>query len=107
VELSNLPLAELKTLLDLIPVEIKRREKAERAQALKDLEALAIERGFTLAELVERKKERKARAPVSAKYRNPENSSVTWTGRGRQPHWVSGFVANGGTLAELEIEKKN
>ena len=45
MELSNIPLAELKQLLESIPAEIKRREKDEKAQALKDLQAFAAERG--------------------------------------------------------------
>ncbi|QLG87676.1 H-NS histone family protein [Chitinibacter bivalviorum] len=36
------------------------------------------------------------------KYRNPNDPSQTWTGRGRQPAWIQDWVANGGTLEELE-----
>ena len=46
MELSNLSLAELKNLLNAIPAEIKRREKDEKAKTLKELEALAAERGL-------------------------------------------------------------
>ena len=52
MELTNLSLAQLKNLLTLIPAEIKKREKDEKAKTLKELEAFAAERGFTLDELL-------------------------------------------------------
>lgn len=103
MELSALSLAELKNLLQQIPAEIKRREKDEKAKALKDLEALAAERGFTLDELLGAAKEKKERAPVAAKYRHPQDSDLAWTGRGRQPKWIVEFLAAGGTLKQLSI----
>lgn len=104
MELKDLSLDELKKLLVAIPVEINRREKAERAQALKDLEALAVARGFTLADLVDGAKHvSKAREPAVAKYRNPEDHSKTWTGRGNRPKWLKTFVARGGKLDDLKI----
>lgn len=40
---------------------------------------------------------------VPARYRNPENSEQTWTGRGNKPHWVREFEATGASLASIEI----
>ncbi|TYC48492.1 H-NS histone family protein [Zoogloea oleivorans] len=39
-----------------------------------------------------------------AKYQNRIDPSLTWTGKGRKPEWVITFLANGGTLEELEIK---
>lgn len=39
---------------------------------------------------------------VEAKYRHPD-SGQTWTGRGRQPTWVSDFLNTGRTLDQLKI----
>jgi len=103
MELSNLSLAELKNLLTVIPAEIKRREKDEKAQALKDLAALAAERGFSLDELLGTVSEKKERSPVAVKYRHPTNADQAWTGRGRQPKWVAEFVQQGGTLEQLAV----
>ena len=41
---------------------------------------------------------------VAAKYRNPENPSETWSGRGHQPRWVQTQLASGRTLADLTIK---
>ncbi|MER2514728.1 MAG: H-NS histone family protein [Nitrosomonas ureae] len=103
MELSNFTLAELKNLLQALPEEIKRREKDGKAQARKDLDAFAAERGFSLEELLGNAKAKKERPPVAAKYRHPQNADLQWTGRGRQPKWIVEFIAAGGTLDQLSI----
>ena len=105
MDLNTLTLAELKNLLNLIPVEIKRREKNEKANTLKELAALAASKGFTLDELLGSgvATEKKERAPVAVKYRHPQNADLTWTGRGRQPKWIVEFLATGGTLEQLAV----
>lgn len=105
MDLSTLPLAELKSLLNKIPVEIKRREKDEKAKTLKELEAFAAERGFSLSELLgdttgKMKKEKRA---VAIKYKHPTNPELVSTGRGRQAGWITEFLANGGTLEQLTV----
>jgi DNA-binding protein H-NS len=41
--------------------------------------------------------------PVAVKYRHPEEPSLSWTGRGRQPKWVVEYVESGGTLKDLFV----
>ena len=43
------------------------------------------------------------RGTVPPKYRNPDNPAETWTGRGRQPRWVSAALEKGLTLDDLRI----
>src|ERR1700682_2207509 len=48
----------------------------------------------------------KARRPypkVHPKYRNPERPSETWSGRGKQPHWVGAQLRSGKKVDELLI----
>jgi DNA-binding protein H-NS len=40
---------------------------------------------------------------VHPKYRNPERPSETWSGRGRQPHWVGDQLKSGRKFDELLI----
>ena len=40
---------------------------------------------------------------VPPKYRNPANSSETWTGRGRQPRWLAAETAAGKKLEDFLI----
>ena len=104
MELNDLSLDELKKLFVDIPVEIKRREMANKAQALKDLESLAKSRGFELAELVEgTKKVSKVRETAVAIFRNPEDHSKTWSGKGNSPKWMKEHITKGGSRDDLKI----
>ena len=47
--------------------------------------------------------ERRPYPKVCQKYRNPEMPSETWSGRGRQPHWVSAQLRSGKKFDELLI----
>ena len=42
---------------------------------------------------------------VRPKYCNPERPSETWSGRGRQPHWVSAQLKSGKQFDELLIAR--
>ncbi|MEM7709716.1 MAG: H-NS histone family protein [Pseudomonadota bacterium] len=78
-----------------------RRVKELRAE----IEKMLAEEGYTLDQLVDVKKTKKRRATSTAtpKYRHPENESVTWSGRGRQPGWFKDHVDGGGKAEDLAI----
>lgn len=40
-------------------------------------------------------------API--RYRHPDNPSITWTGRGKKPQWVITWIADGGSLDDLDV----
>ena len=104
MDLSALTVAQLRDLQQQIPVELKRREAQDKANILNEVRAFAKARGFALEELVG--KEVKIKAPtgkVKVKYRHPENSTLEWTGRGRQPKWVAEWLVKGGTLDSLTV----
>jgi len=37
------------------------------------------------------------------RYANPENPAQTWSGRGKQPAWVSAAIASGRSLESLIV----
>ena len=41
---------------------------------------------------------------VAPKYRNPENASETWTGRGKQPRWMAELVKGGKAVEDFLIK---
>jgi DNA-binding protein H-NS len=47
--------------------------------------------------------ERRPYPSVLPKYRNPKKPSETWSGRGRQPHWVQRQLGSGKHLEDLLI----
>lgn len=105
MDLTNLSVAELKSLLEKIPAEIKRRETDEKKRIRKELEELAAKSGYSLDELLGEAAVNvaKVKKPVAVKYRHPQDASLTWSGRGKRPRWTVEFLTNGGTLEQLAV----
>jgi DNA-binding protein H-NS len=47
---------------------------------------------------------RRSYPPVFPKFRNPEDPTETWAGRGKQPLWVTRQLKSGKRLEEFRIE---
>jgi DNA-binding protein H-NS len=45
----------------------------------------------------------RAGSSVAPKYRNPENSSETWAGRGLKPRWLAAALKGGGKIEDFAI----
>jgi DNA-binding protein H-NS len=45
--------------------------------------------------------------PVAPKYRNPENLSETWAGRGLKPRWLTAAMKSGKKLEDFAIGGKS
>ncbi len=45
----------------------------------------------------------KSTGKVAPKYRNPQNATETWAGRGQQPRWLAAEVAKGRKLEDYLI----
>ena len=101
-KINKLSLDELKALQKDVTKAIDEFEVKRRQEALAAVQAAAKEKGFTLADLVGNSKPQAVKAPP--KYRHPENPSVTWSGRGRQPAWIKEALAAGKSLEEFAIK---
>jgi DNA-binding protein H-NS len=102
IDLGALSLPELKKLERDVVKAIATFEERQKAEARAEAEAVAKKFGFALVELVDVAAPKKKAAP-EAKYRHPENPSITWSGRGRKPGWISEGLAAGKTLADFAI----
>lgn len=105
IDLSKLSLAELEALAREIEQEIIARREAERQRVLEQMRELAGSIGMTVEDLLkqERGRSRATAAPAAAeaKYRHPENTALTWSGRGKRPQWITEWLASGRTLEDL------
>ena len=72
-------------------------EKAYAEAAAKVVEAPKAEKAPVVKKVAAPKK------PVAAKYRNPNDASQTWSGRGRQPVWLVALLAEGKKLEDLAV----
>ena len=100
VDLDSMSLRELRDLRNKLDRAISTFEDRRRREALAAAETAAREFGFNLADLTTAKP---ARSKVAAKYANPADPEMTWTGRGRKPRWVQEALDAGKTLESLEI----
>lgn len=103
IDLSKLSLAELHELVRDAATAIKDFEKTKRAEALAAIEKTASEFGFKVSDLLGGKAPKGSKPAQPAKYRHPENASVTWSGRGRKPAWIIDGLAKGKKLEDFSI----
>ena len=97
IDLSDYNLGELKGLLFDIEQEIKARQGRALSEARERIRAIAEKAGLPTEALLA------GGTAAPPRYRNPLDASQTWSGRGRQPRWVSEALAEGKTLDELKV----
>lgn len=100
IDIDAMSLRELRDLRSKLDKAISSFEDRRKREALAAAETAAREFGFNLADLTGGKG---GRAKVAPKYANPEDSAMTWTGRGRKPRWIQEHLDAGKELSDLEI----
>lgn len=119
MDIAKLSIAELRKLNKRIEAELKKRDESAKRDLLKKMQRLAAEHGLSLDDVVgapapqAKPRNATAKAPakpkgkkivVAPKYRNPDDASMTWTGRGRKPLWVQKCLDEGKSLESLLIQ---
>ena len=102
-KLSYNQLIELK---DNIEATIEQRRSDEQAKLKEKMAEMAAEAGFELEDVLPARRgvRGKKGGTVAPKYRNPKDSSQTWTGRGRQPKWLVAELEKGRKLESFLIQ---
>jgi len=100
INIAELSVEQLNKLKADIEVASQHRRQTELMELRSKIDDLIDNSPFTLEEIMEARKMRK---PVAPKYRNPNDSSLTWTGRGRRPRWVDECIDNGMSLEGMAI----
>lgn len=113
-DISALSEDELAALIRLAERELAGRRDKKRAEFFASLRSQARALGVApeeiAAELGRKSKESKPRATdrratVAPKYRNPENPSETWAGRGVKPRWMQALLARGKSMDDFKIAR--
>ena len=100
----NVDKLTLKELLDLearTKKAINTAKVREQDEFKADVMALAAKRGIALTEVFGGGRGKGGK--VAVKYRNRDNLSETWTGRGRQPKWLAAALKKGAKIADFAI----
>ena len=104
LDITDMSEKELTKLKSDIDTEMKRREKSKLDDARKAAEQAAKKYGYSLSDLTGDGARKSAKKPAAApKYKNPEDESQTWSGRGRQPAWFKAAVENGVSAESMAI----
>ncbi|MCJ8333704.1 MAG: H-NS histone family protein [Epibacterium sp.] len=105
VDLSQMTRKELLQLQEDVAVALKEAEQRELSEAMKAVEQAAAQYGYSLDEVLgsSQKTQTSKKSKAAPKYRNPDDHSETWTGRGRKPYWVHKALTDGVDISALEI----
>ena len=105
IDLSKLSIEELETLAKDIQAEVTARREAERQRVLGQMRELAASLGLTLEEVVrlERSQSKGTAGGAQARYRHPNDPSLTWSGRGKRPAWLTEALAAGKSLDDFAV----
>lgn len=99
-KMSLKDLVELEARVKKAIVMAKERERAETKAKLMEMAEMS---GFSVAELFGSGGRGGKGGKVAVKYRNKDNPSETWTGRGRQPKWLSAALKKGAKLQDFAL----
>ena len=118
INLDDLSVAELEKLIKQAEkkLEKKRLDAVKSAQA--EISKIAKDLGVSVDDLLQEKASRQKKAarkntdrkkkagdrkPAKVKNRNPNDSSQTWTGRGKRPVWLRDALENGAKLEDFAV----
>lgn len=103
INLNSLSPAELQALIKNAEAQMESAHKNQVHELRTKIDALLKGAGLTIDEVYPRRGSKGAKGPKTAiapKYRNPENATQTWSGRGKRPLWFSETLKKKGVTAE-------
>lgn len=99
-DIGHLSLHDLRALALDVGNMIVHKQSEERDRLKAELRKLAGDAGFTIDEIFFTKNKRAKPGAPAVKYRNPDNPSETWSGRGRRPAWFAAAMKRKGAAPE-------
>jgi DNA-binding protein H-NS len=104
INIDKLSLKELQDLEMKVKKAIAAAVVREKEEFRQDVAALAAKRGIAISEVFPVGKAMRGKGgKVAIKYRNRDNPSETWTGRGRQPKWLAAALKKGAKITDFAV----
>jgi len=103
INLNALSPAELQALIKSAEAQMSSARKNHVQEVRAKMDALLKNAGLTLDEVYPRRGSKgsaSTKSAVAPKYRNPENTAQTWSGRGKRPLWFVDALKKKGVTAE-------
>jgi DNA-binding protein H-NS len=98
-KLEAMPLDDLWILHETVMAILSSKIETQKRELERQLEELGHRFGGSPDEIPQRRPYPK----VMPKFQNPAQPSQTWSGRGRQPRWVSELIEAGKTIEDFRI----
>ena len=102
-EIQNKSEEELLALIAEAQTHLEALKRNRYKEVIAQIKELAASIGVTI-DIHEASKATSAKIP--AKFRNPDNHSQTWSGRGIEPKWLKALIAQGRDKNEFLINPK-
>lgn len=102
-EYINFSENELQVVIKKAEKALKEKQLEKRKEVVAEIRKLADSIGVSVEITDGEIKSVKAVKKVSAKYRNPDDFSQTWTGRGLTPKWMKVLIGAGHDKTEFLI----
>lgn len=105
-DISGLSVEELERLTAQAEALIESKKDQKIEDAYNKIMEIAEAVGLTLEQFIEygsHKRKKTTRKAVEPRYRNKNNTSDTWTGRGKQPRWLVAEIEKGAKLEDFLI----
>jgi DNA-binding protein H-NS len=99
-KLEAMALEDLWSLHGRLIEVLDRKMESEKRKLESQLDDLGRRFGGSHKDLPQRRPYPK----VEPKFRNPNDPSETWSGRGKPPRWVADLLATGTSLDEIRIQ---
>lgn len=99
-QLLENPAKDLTAFKATLNLAIAEKEEQEKQELKAKLSSIASEAGYSLEELANSKPKKKPSSPM---YRNPEDPSQVWSGKGRKPNWLVTALEAGKSLEDFKI----
>jgi len=78
---------------------IERRKEQDKSEFLEKVTKMADESGVVLDEIL---LSPPRKMPI-IRFRNPDEPSQGWSGRGRKPNWLLALIESGRSIEEFEV----
>jgi DNA-binding protein H-NS len=100
-DFKSLSIEKLWDLHQQVEAELGRKMVAEKAALEDRLRRL----GATVGSGSQIPRAKRPYPKVLPKYRNPQNRSETWAGRGKRPRWLAAELRSGKKLEDFQIKR--
>ena len=101
---DNMSVKELRELQAKVSDALDKARVTRKRELKAKVKTMVEKEGFTLDELFGERKAGGRKTIGVPKYRNPEDPSQTWTGKGKRPNWMNVLLKKGRKKDEFLIK---